>query len=272
MDLELDREVETPSTASFTKHVISKENYERRADIDRRLAQLEADVRALIDYDIAVTGKTQGIYRKFCLNYAWLNQLNAEARKVCEIEHNSLMESVLDKSRIRDWIMSLITRNTLKISTKVRAIFANTAFENYSLCKVEKVLLDFFDLYRFQDFEPVEEDEEIDENVPQKEIGGAASVLFPPIGDEAEAVVEEAAALVKKKRKLYQIVGNVFEHLMSEDFQMQDITWVTANQMCNHDIKFKVSGNLVVVWNSVKRCVIMLLAFHCLARFGSISE
>ncbi|XP_011179270.2 cilia- and flagella-associated protein 43 [Zeugodacus cucurbitae] len=238
-EVELDQEVETPSTASFTKHVISKESYDRRADIERRLALLEAEVRALIDYDIAVTGKTQGIYRKFCLNYAWLNQLNTEARKVCEMEHDSLMESILDKSRIRDWIMSMITQNTLKISTKVRAIFANNAFENYSLSKIEKEMSDFFDLYRFQDFEPVEEEEEIDENANQKEMIGAASVLFPPTGDEVEAEVEECA-VVKKKRKLYQIVGNVFEHLMSEDFQMQDITWVTANQMCNHDIKFKI--------------------------------
>lgn len=241
VELELEQEVETPSTASFTKQLISKDNYERRANIDRRLAQLEEEVRALIDYDIAVTGKTQGIYRKFCLNYAWLNQLNAEARKVCEIEHNSLMESILDKSRIRDWIMNLIAQNSLKISTKVRAIFANNAFENYSLSKVQKDLADFFDLYRFQDLESVEEDEETDENVPQKEIVGATSVVFAPTGDEAEAEVKVAAAVVKKKRKLYKIVGNVFDHLMSEDFQMQDITWVTANQMCNHDIKFKVS-------------------------------
>ncbi|XP_050319622.1 cilia- and flagella-associated protein 43 isoform X1 [Bactrocera neohumeralis] len=240
VELELEREVETPSTASFTKHVIAKENFDRRANIDQRLAQLEEEVRALIDYDIAVTGKTQGIYRKFCLNYAWLNQLNAEARKVCEIEHNSLMDSILDKSRIRDWIMNLIAQNSLKISTKVRAIFANNAFENYSLSKVQKDMMDFFDLYRFQDFEPLEEDEETEEIVPQKEIVGTTSVVFAIPADEAEAEVEVPTAVVKKKRKLYKIVGNVFEHLMSEDFQMQDITWVTANQMCNHDIKFKV--------------------------------
>ncbi|CAD6991161.1 unnamed protein product [Ceratitis capitata] len=239
VELELQRESFTPSMASFAKHAISQESYELRANIDKRLAELAAEVSALIDYDIAVTGKTQGIYRKFCLNYNWLNQLNMEARKVCEYEHNSLVESILDKSRIRDWIKNLITRNTAKISVKVRAIFTNNAFENYSLGKVEKELMDLFDLFRFQDFEGFEEEEETDENVTQKELAVTGSAALGLPGDEVVEDVEEIV-VAKKKRKLYQIVGKVFEHLMAEDFQMQDINWVTANQLYNQDIKFKV--------------------------------
>ncbi|XP_053962555.1 uncharacterized protein LOC128866081 [Anastrepha ludens] len=237
IELELDRVNVTPCMASIEKKPVSPQSLELRAAIDKRIVELENEVRALIDYDISVTGKTQGIYRKFCLNYNWLTKLNVEARKVCEIERQSLEESILDKSRIRDWILNLITADTAKISIKIHAIFAENLFENYSLSKTVKELAEFFDLYRFQDIEADEEEEDIEENVPQKEPGRGEVVVG--VDDEDENPPEEVA-VVKKKRKLYQIVGNVYEHIMAEDFQLQDINLVTANQMYNEDIKFKM--------------------------------
>lgn len=237
IQLELVEVQATPSFEASVKKPISEQSRELRAAIDGRLAELENEMRALIDYDIAVTGKTQGIYRKFCLNYSWLTQLNVEARKVCDIERQSLVESIEDKSRIRDWILNLITANTAKIGIKLRAIFSDNAFENYSLSEAVKELAAFFDLYRFQDFEAIEEEDEIEENVPLKD----DKDIRRNREDDEETNAAEARTVAKKKLKLYQVVGSVYEHIMAQDFQMQDIHLVTANQMYNEDIKFKVN-------------------------------
>uniref|UniRef100_A0A1A9VVZ7 Cilia- and flagella-associated protein 43 n=1 Tax=Glossina austeni TaxID=7395 RepID=A0A1A9VVZ7_GLOAU len=179
----------------------TKEEIAERDSLLKRINELAKSVTALIDYDMSVTGKKTGLFRKFCLNNWWLKDLTAEAEKLCEYERTSYMDAIRDQSRIRDWIYNLIMMSTTAISYRTRALFSGFSVENYGLCK--NTQQDDYDLYRFYGMEPFE-DEEGDKNADEL---GAYETLEAPI----------------KRRKYFAVQGSsVYDHLLSPDLALQD--------------------------------------------------
>lgn len=204
------------------------EEIQARDELLEKFKELGREISDLIDYDISVTGNTHGIYKKFCLNHAWLEQLIAEAKKLCEVEKISLEKAVEDQSRIRDWIRNLIMANSDNITFKVRAIFSNFSFENYGRRKIKDEFSTLYDLYRFYDMENIDKENEEDdllEHIEQSGDSESTGKLVP---------------LQKKTRKYMNIQGSAYEHIISDELALQDIDSVTANQMYNHDAKIRI--------------------------------
>lgn len=200
--------------------VHSPEEIEAREKLLVKVHNLHAEVTELINYDMSVTGKSHGIFRKFCLNHRWLEQLVQESQKLCEAERRSLEAAINDQSRIRDWLYYTIMSTNSGITFKVRAIFSSFSLENYGLRKRNDPFAPLFDLYRFQDM-IMEEDEEADEDTEAEE------------GVKPEAVV--------KKLTYFKIEGPLaYDHIMSNDLAMQDTNLVTANQMYNQEAKYRI--------------------------------
>ncbi|XP_013105013.2 cilia- and flagella-associated protein 43 [Stomoxys calcitrans] len=215
----------TPMESIRTDVVVehSPEELRAREELLKKVKELEKEVTALIDYDISVTGKTHGIYRKFCLNHAWLQKLIEEAKKLCEMEKKSLEEAIEDQSKIRDWIRDFIMANSVSITFKIRAIFSNFSFENYGRRKDNDNFASFYDLYRFYNMENIDAE---DEEEPQIETSG-----------DTESLVTKVE---QKRRKYMDIQGSAYEHILSDELALQDIENVTANQMYNHDAKIRI--------------------------------
>uniref|UniRef100_A0A1A9Z3T9 Cilia- and flagella-associated protein 43 n=1 Tax=Glossina pallidipes TaxID=7398 RepID=A0A1A9Z3T9_GLOPL len=174
----------------------TKEEIAERDGLVKRINELAKSVTALIDYDMSVTGKKTGLFRKFCLNNWWLKDLTAEAEKLCEVERKSYMDAIRDQSRIRDWIYNLIMMSTTAISYRTRALFSSFSVENYGLRK--KTQQDGYDLYRFYGMEPFE-DEEGDKN-----------------GDELDAYETLEAPI--KRRKYFAVQG-----ILTRNYENQNI-------------------------------------------------
>lgn len=226
--------LETKMFVPLSMKMEVKEEY-TNADLAKRdrLLQIVLDfsnkVTALINYDISVTGKTAGIFKKFCYHYKWMEALTEEANKLCVRERESLMRAIDDQSRIRDWIRQLVTRDAVSINYKVRSIFTEANFESFSLLRKSK--METFDKYRFYDLEDhirlsVLSLEELDE--PEAEI--------------AEIVEEEDEMVIKKPAKdlkIFVVEGHsVYDHIMNPQFQLQDKHTVTSNQIYNDNCKF----------------------------------
>ncbi|KAH8408058.1 hypothetical protein KR222_002621 [Zaprionus bogoriensis] len=203
----------------------------KRERIQQMIQDFSAKVTALIDYDISVTGKSNGIFKKFCYHYKWLEALTEEAHKLCALERESLMRAIDDQSRIRDWIMKLVTRDAVSINYKVRSIFADANFESFSL--VRKPNMVAFDKYRFYDLEDhirlsVMSMEELEEE-PQ-----ADHMEIAEGEDEHE---EDTKPL--RDLKIYVVEGpSVYNHIMAPQFQLQSKHTVTSNQIFNDNCKF----------------------------------
>ncbi|EDW69824.1 uncharacterized protein [Drosophila virilis] len=209
-----------------------KEEY-AHADLFKRekLLQLiqdfSAKVTALIDYDISVTGKTKGIFKKFCYHYKWLDALTEEAHKLCELERESLMRAIEDQSRIRDWIMQVVTRDAVSIIYKVRSIFADANFESFALARKSSVGL--FDKYRFYDLEDHIRLSVMSMEEPEDEPG------HPERYSHAESEKKAVHEL-----KPYVVEGpSVYEHIMAPQFQLQSKNTVTSNQIFNDNCKYR---------------------------------
>lgn len=201
----------------------------KREKVLQMIQDFSAKVTALIDYDISVTGKTQGIFKKFCFHYKWLDTVTEEAHKLCELERASLMLAIEDQSRIRDWILKLVTRDAVNINYKVRSIFADANFESFSLPR--KTNMVEFDKYRFYDLEDhirlsAISMDEIEDEVSQIEQGSGEDT------ESAKAPVHEL--------KPYVVEGHsVYEHIMAPQFRLQDIQTITSNQLYNDNTKYR---------------------------------
>lgn len=202
----------------------SPEELQARDKLFKSIQQLRKEVTELINYDMSVTGKSQGIFKKFCLNHKWLNKLIEEAQKLCEAEKLSLEAAIKDQSRIRDWFYFIILSTNSGISFKIRAIFSNFSLENYGLRKPNDKFAQMFELYRFYDLMTLEQEEGNEEL--EKE------------GDNEGRMIKELE--MEKNLKYFEVEGNVYDHVMSEQLAMQDINLVTANQMYNQDVKFRI--------------------------------
>ncbi|XP_073845089.1 uncharacterized protein [Musca autumnalis] len=226
------QQVHTLTIESIRSDVVvehTPQEIEARDKLLEEIQEFAKQVSELIDYDISVTGKTHGIYKKFCLNHTWLEMLLAEAQKLCEVEKASLEQAIEDQSRIRDWIRNLLMENSNSITFKVRAIFSNFSFENYGMRRSNDNFATLYDLYRFYGVEnmDVENDEE-EEMLEQLEASG-----------DSEAI-GRSLATVTKKRKYLHIQGSAYDHIISDELALQDIDNVTANQMYNHDAKIRI--------------------------------
>ena len=201
------------------------EDIANRKDVEQMLVQLGEEVRELIDYDISVTGQTQGIYRKFCLNDDWLRMLTEQAKQLCEVERESITNAIDDQVRIRDWIFNLVSSSTEHFSYKVRALFSESNFEKYSISRKSPDYLTEFDMFRMYDLEPVDED-----------MNAAAA------DSDDEELGEEEGEEVRKALKRFVIHRNmsVYDHIMSMEFRIQDKDEVTVNQLYNELAKFQV--------------------------------
>ncbi|XP_037892462.1 uncharacterized protein LOC119639250 [Glossina fuscipes] len=196
----------------------TKEEIAERDSLIKRINELAKSVTTLIDYDMSLTGKKTGLFRKFCLNNWWLKDLTAEAEKLCEVERKSYMDAIRDQSRIRDWIYNLIMTSTTAISYRTRALFSGFSVENYGLRK--QTQHNTYDLYRFHGMEPFE-DEDGDKD-----------------GDELNTYERLEAPI--KRRKYFIVQGSsVYEHVLSPDLALQDTDVVTAHQMHNQNVKIK---------------------------------
>uniref|UniRef100_A0A1B0C1E3 Cilia- and flagella-associated protein 43 n=1 Tax=Glossina palpalis gambiensis TaxID=67801 RepID=A0A1B0C1E3_9MUSC len=179
----------------------TKEEIAERDSLIKRINELAKSVTTLIDYDMSVTGKKTGLFRKFCLNNWWLKDLTAEAEKLCEVERKSYMDAIRDQSRIRDWIYNLIMTSTTAISYRTRALFSGFSVENYGLRK--QTQQNSYDLYRFHGMEPFE-DEDGDKD-----------------GDELNTYERLEAPI--KRRKYFTVQGSsVYDHVLSPDLALQD--------------------------------------------------
>ncbi|XP_075168197.1 uncharacterized protein LOC142240373 [Haematobia irritans] len=217
------KDVTTKTLESIRTDIIvehSPEEIQARDDLLHKVKELAKEVTSLIDYDISVTGKTHGIYRKFCLNHDWLQKLMDESKKLCEIEKKSLERAIEDQSRIRDWIRNLIMANSISITFKVRAIFSNFSFQNYGRRKENDSFANLYDLYRFYDMENIDVEDRDDEQIAEET--GSVERVIP-------------------KRRIYmEIQGAAYDHIISDELALQDIDNVTANQMYNHDAKIRI--------------------------------
>uniref|UniRef100_A0A6P4FEQ1 Cilia- and flagella-associated protein 43 n=1 Tax=Drosophila rhopaloa TaxID=1041015 RepID=A0A6P4FEQ1_DRORH len=223
-----------------------KEEY-TRADLLKRdklfasIKDFAAKVTALIDYDISKTGKTRGIFKKFCFHYPWLDALTTEAHKLCALERESLERAIADQARIRDWILRLVTRDAVSINYRVRSIFADANFESFSVRR--KIEMAEFDKYRFYDLEDhmrlsLGSFEEEEPAAP------AAGGHGPPPGIEDGDIgeEEEATEVFQGLRELKQFVvegHSLYEHIMAPVFQLQDKNLVTSNQLFNYNCKIR---------------------------------
>ncbi|ALC44553.1 CG17687 [Drosophila busckii] len=205
--------------------------------LKQMIKDFAAKVTALIDYDISVTGKTKGIYKKFCYHYKWLEALTEQAHKLCEVERASLMEAIADQSRIRDWIMRLVTRDAININYKVRSIFADANFDSFSMQRKPKT--EVFDKYRFYDLEDhirmstmsLDEIEEVPEESEQHELVEQDAEQQPQVGPKKS---------VLRELKPYVVVGSsIYEHVMAPVFQLQNRAIVTTNQTFNANCKYR---------------------------------
>ncbi|XP_037948255.1 uncharacterized protein LOC119679788 [Teleopsis dalmanni] len=186
--------------------------------VQRKLIEIKKDVAKLIEYDISVTGKTQGVYRKFCLNRKWLATVEEQWRMLCAYHRKVLQDAVNDKTRIRDWILKLVTSTTSQIGYKLRAIFSNTYLECYSIHSLDDYFHKLFDLFYLYDADIMEQD---DENEEENKPEGETNEGMP------------------RSRNFFVVKGNIFEHCDSPDFRMEDKDLVTQYQMHNHYAKFK---------------------------------
>ncbi|XP_022216896.2 uncharacterized protein LOC111070553 [Drosophila obscura] len=235
----------------------AKEEY-TKADLFKRdkvfsmIGEFAAKVTALIDYDISVTGKTNGIFKKFCFNYKWLDSLTAEAHKLCTLERASLERAIEDQSRIRDWIMRQVTREAVSINYKVRSIFADANFESFSMRRKPDMVE--FDKYRFYDLEDhirmsmgsMEDMEEFiqQQQQQQQQQQRKSPAIKGPHADETELEGEEEEEAEEHKGlqelKPFVVEGpSVYEHMMAPVFQLQDKNLVTSNQLYNETCKFR---------------------------------
>lgn len=199
----------------------------KREKVLQMIQDFSAKVTALIDYDISVTGKTKGIFKKFCFHYKWLDTVTEEAHKLCELERASLMRAIEDQTRIRNWIYTLITREATGINYKVRSIFADANFECFSLPR--KTNMVEFDKYRFYDLEDhirlsAMSIEEIENDGSQEQVSGEDT---------------EGAKKTFRELKNYVVEGPcVYDHIMSPQFQLQNYKSVTSNQLFNDNTKY----------------------------------
>ncbi|XP_037807368.1 uncharacterized protein LOC119600860 [Lucilia sericata] len=203
----------------------SEEEKQKRKKLLQNIRELGKEVTDLIDYDMSVTGKSQGIFKKFCLNHKWLRQLIKEAEKLCEAERRSLEAAIEDQSRIRDWFYFIIMSTNSGISFKIRAIFSKFSLENYGLRKRNDKFALLYELYRFYDLESLEAEE------TQEEIEGK----------DTKEEVETKELKAKKHLNYFEVTGSSsYEHIMCEELAMQDVNIVTANQMYNQDAKIRI--------------------------------
>lgn len=222
-------------TRMFKPHSMKlevKEEYTAQDLIKRErllkiIEEFSVKVTALIDYDISVTGKSHGIFKKFCYHYKWLESVTKEANKLCVRERESLMLAIDDQARIRDWIMRFVTQDAIGINYKVRSIFADANFESFSLLRKPNMIT--FDKYRFYDLEDhirlsVLSLDELHEETEPLEI----------VEEEDETVQAPA-----HEAKMFVVQGKcVYDHLMSPQFQLQTKHTVTSNQIFNDNCKF----------------------------------
>nr|XP_036670979.1 uncharacterized protein LOC108005535 [Drosophila suzukii] len=222
-----------------------KEEY-TRADLlkrDKLLASIKdfaAKVTALIDYDISKTGKTHGIFKKFCFHYRWLDALTEEAHKLCALERESLERAIADQARIRDWILRLVTRDAVSINYRVRSIFADANFESFSLRR--KVEMTEFDKYRFYDLEDhlrVSLGSFEEEEAPAPAAGGHGPPPAIEDGEQADEAKEEVVEGLKELKQFVVEGPSVYEHIMAPVFQLQDKNLVTSNQLFNYNCKIR---------------------------------
>ncbi|KAH8257299.1 hypothetical protein KR038_006900, partial [Drosophila bunnanda] len=204
-------------------------------------------VTELIDYDISKTGKTKGIFKKFCFHYTWLDRLTDEAHKLCALERASLEEAIADQARIRDWIMGVVTRDAVSINYRVRSIFADANFESFAFRR--KLEMAEFDRYRFYDLEDhirlsqvslAEEEFQppaAQAQAPSQSHGPPPGIEDVELGEEEEA---EAGPPGLKELKPFVVEGSsVYEHIMAPVFQLQDTNMVTSNQVFNYNCKIR---------------------------------
>lgn len=199
-----------------------------RDNLLKKIKDFEKEVSALIDYDISVTGKTHGVYKKFCLNHAWLEKLIKEAKRLCEVETKSLETAIADQTRVRDWTRNLIMANSSNITYKIRAIFSNFSFENYGRRRDNDRFSNLYDMYRFYDMANMDQEEEEDD-----------LSQLPEGSDDSEAGGDRVHG-THKARKYLAIQGSAFDHIISDELALQDIDTVTANQMYNQDAKIRI--------------------------------
>lgn len=230
----LQTKLETKMLIPLSMKLEVKEEY-TYADIAKRdrviqmVHDFSAKVTALINYDISVTGKSNGIFKKFCYHYKWLEALTEEANKLCLRERESLMRAIDDQSRIRDWIKQLVTRDAVSINYKVRSIFTEANFESFSMLRKPK--METFDKYRFYDLE---------DHIRLSVL--SLGETEEPEADLMEIVDEEDEKAEKKPArdlKIFVVEGHsVYDHIMNPQFQLQDKHTVTSNQIFNNNCKF----------------------------------
>ncbi|KAI8041454.1 hypothetical protein M5D96_005713 [Drosophila gunungcola] len=223
-----------------------KEEY-TRGDLLKRdklfasIKDFAAKVTALIDYDISKTGKTQGIFKKFCFHYRWLDALTEEAHKLCALERESLERAIADQARIRDWILRLVTRDAVSINYRVRSIFADANFESFSVRR--KIEMAEFDKYRFYDLEDHLRLSlgSLEEEVPAAPAAaGHGPPAGPEDGDLGEEEQEKETGQGLRQLKQFVVEGpSVYEHIMAPEFQLQDKDLVTSNQLFNYNCKIR---------------------------------
>ncbi|EDV40246.2 uncharacterized protein Dana_GF24037 [Drosophila ananassae] len=224
------------------KEEFTRADFLKRDKLFAMIKEFAAKVTALIDYDISKTGKTKGIFKKFCFHYKWLDALTEEARKLCALERASLERAAEDQARIRDWIIRLVTRDAVSINYRVRSIFADANFESFSTRR--KMDMVEFDKYRFYDIEDhlrlsLGSFEEEEEHLPAAaEHGGPHGGREDmEMGEEEEEV--EGPMGLKEYKPFVVETPTVYEHIMAPVFQLQDKNLVTSNQLFNHNCKIR---------------------------------
>lgn len=224
--------------------------WQARANLMRRLEELSKETAALIDYDIHVTGKSKGVFRKFCMNTKWLEDLTSDAQILCEAERKSITDCIEERCRIRDWLRGLILRFTVNIAYNVRTLFSNFSSENYGIPKSTAIPREY-DQFRFCGMDPPKDTADDDDN---------DSVKRPSKDDNAhnDGSENEEEKTVKKRRKYLFVEGpSVFAHVMSDDLALQDVDVVTAHQMHNQQQKYKVAYFIMlVIFNLFVICLI----------------
>ncbi|KAH8372425.1 hypothetical protein KR093_011492, partial [Drosophila rubida] len=217
------------SAQTEVKELYTPADLLKREKIVAMVQEFAAKVTALIDYDISVTGKTKGVFKKFCYHYKWLEALTEEAHRLCAIERESLMLAIEDQSRIRDWIMRLVTRDAVNINYKVRSISAEANFESFSL--VRKPNMQVFDKYRFYDLEDHMRFSTISAEGFDSERPTYVGSIVGELDDDAKKAFADL--------KPYVVEGpSVYEHIMAAQFQLQTKNTVTSNQIFNDNCKF----------------------------------
>ncbi|KAH8239716.1 hypothetical protein KR032_007182 [Drosophila birchii] len=215
----------------------------KRAKLFKQIEHFSDKVTELIDYDISKTGKTKGIFKKFCFHYSWLDRLTDEAHKLCALERTSLEEAIADQARIRDWIMRLVTRDAVSINYRVRSIFADANFESFAFRR--KLEMTEFDRYRFYDLEDhirlsqvsMGEEEFLPPAAQTQSHGPPPGMEDMELGEEEE---EEPGPTGLKELKTFVVEGtSVYEHIMAPVFQLQDKNIVTSNQVFNYNCKIR---------------------------------